>query len=150
MRLLTPPALSCLLLSVVAQVSGQAKPDFSGRWTETEAATGRPAITMTIAQDSNAITFDRGQGLRWRYKLDGSQSKNITTQNNRPVEQFSTAMWEGSRLIISSPGRSNREGPWILREVWALEGTSLVCTSTQISETTKRTLREFKQTFSRR
>jgi hypothetical protein len=133
----------------MSHASEQAKPDFSGKWTETGVAASAAATTMVVSQDPDSITIDYGQGLRWTFKLDGSQSRNVTTQNNRQVQQFSTATWDGSRLVISTAWRSNREGPSTLREVWALEGANLVLTTTQISETTKGTLREFKRTFSK-
>ncbi len=96
--------LTCLLLSGVAHASGQARPDCSGKWTERDVPAGRAATTMTVSQDFNAITVDLGPDLRWTFKLDGSQSRNVT-QANRRVEQFSTATWEGNKLIISTPSR---------------------------------------------
>jgi hypothetical protein len=150
----TAIARAVILLSLMATTLGQARPDFSGKWTETGVATGEVPTVMTVTQDANAITVDvpsRTATLRWIFKLDGSESKNVTIQGNTPspVEQVSTAAWEGNRLVISTRAGSNREGPSTIRQQWALQAGNLIITTTQVSQTTGATLRESKQTFSK-
>jgi hypothetical protein len=150
----TTIGLALTFLSLVAAIVGQGRPDFSGRWTETSAAAGQVATVMTVTQDANAITVDTpspGGNLRWIVKLDGSESKNTNIQGNPPrqVEHISTAAWEGYKLAISTPARSNTAGPYTIKSVWSLEGGTLTIAATEVSQTTGSTLREYKQTYSK-
>ena len=78
----TTIGLALTSMCLMATISGEGRPDFSGKWTETGVATGQDAAVMTVSQDANTITVSTpspGGDLRWVFKLDGSESRNATS-----------------------------------------------------------------------
>jgi hypothetical protein len=143
---LVAPLILCLSLTAGLI---QARPDFSGKWTKIPAAAGAPVEILAITQTHDTLTVDNGR--RWVHKLDGSESKNATTEGNPPREsvQVSTSRWEGDTLVTLFPIQSSPEGPYILRVAISLEGTALVVRATSTSETTRAVLREETKRYSK-
>jgi hypothetical protein len=129
----------------------QAKPDFSGTWTETGAAAGKTAQVMIVQQDAASLTV-RVPSIPdpWVLKLDGSESKNTTTQTDgRVIASVSTAKWDGDKLVIATPGRSNGDGPFVVTLTWTLrEADKLVVKETIVTQGGT-TLRDLTRTYSR-
>jgi hypothetical protein len=120
--------LATLLL--VAGLSAQAKPDFSGKWTlvpDPNAAAAAPAggggggggrgggrgggggqfcgQECTVAQDATTLTVTRttqAGEVKAVYKLDGSESKNMQAGRGGQTEVVSKAMWDGNKVSIST------------------------------------------------
>jgi hypothetical protein len=103
-------------LAVAASTYGldaQERPDFSGKWRE---KTGQPAAgsgwgtKFTITQRADNLTvervfytrYDLQPALKFRYALDGSETKN-TVMLGRGVQEFvSTTVWDGHKLAITT------------------------------------------------
>ena len=111
-------AFACLLPD--AAVSAQ-RPDFTGAWTvaspESGGRGGRTGDmgsgwgrSLSIAQDraSLVVQYDvyvRGDlqpPLRFRYALDGSESRNTVMMGRGIQERTSTATWQGDTLVIAT------------------------------------------------
>jgi hypothetical protein len=116
---------------LVAGLSAQGKPDFSGKWTlvpdPNAAAAGGGGgggrggrggggggqfcgQECTITQDGTTLTVTRttqGGEQKATYRLDGSESKNMQQGRGGQTEVVSKAAWDGARLSITSsqPGR---------------------------------------------
>lgn len=120
-RAFTLMAAVAFVLSSVSSVLAQAKPDFSGKWMM-DPASAPPAgggggrggrgggagfgQEFTAKQDAGTLTITRMQGdqtVTATYKLDGSESKNtVTGRGGEPQDQVSKAMWDGSKLVITT------------------------------------------------
>ena len=99
-----------LLVATVAAVAhvgdtSQAKPNFSGTWVaeSPESAAGQEEIikheSMTLERGHGS---ESGHGHWFRYKLDGSESKNILTPH--PGEEIVTlarASWKDDTIVIT-------------------------------------------------
>ena len=110
--------VSCILAS---GVSAQDRPNFSGSWSgpppAPPASSGGPMATLgngwgdnfTIIQESNLLTVERvlyrprdfQPMLKFRYALDGSESRNTILMGRGMQVQRSTAEWENDRLTIT-------------------------------------------------
>jgi hypothetical protein len=138
----------------IAALSGlafaQAKPNFSGKWTETGAAAGETPMVLTVQQDAATLTVQWSPAPdRFVVKLDGSASKNITTQSDgRGIESVATAKWDGDRLLISIPGRSNGDGPYVATTTWSLSDGKLTVRETIVTQAGS-SLRDYTRTYSR-
>lgn len=118
-------AVAAVLL--VAGLSAQAKPDFSGKWTlvpDPNAAAAAPAAggggrgggrgggggqlcgaECTIMQDATSLMIMRTTQAgeqKATYKLDGSESKNMQQGRGGATEVVSKAMWDGNKASIST------------------------------------------------
>jgi hypothetical protein len=131
---LVAPLILCLSLTAGL---AQTRLDFSGKWTKIPAAAGEPVEILTITQTQDTLTADDA-GRRWVHKLDGSESKNVTTEGNPPREsvQVSTSSWEGDTLVTLYPIQSSPQGPYLLRVAMSLDGKTLVVRITSTSQTT--------------
>jgi hypothetical protein len=116
-------AVVCLAAALVAQ----GKPNFAGKWTQFEPD---PAAAMgggggggrgrgmmgggwgsspVVTQDASTLTVEFTAGgpnaapQKHVFKLDGSESKNtVTTGRGGPQDQISKAVWDGSKLAITT------------------------------------------------
>jgi hypothetical protein len=105
----------------------QAPPDFSGRWEFDREKTMQPGPDgrivlaamlgdeVVVQQGPRAITFTidaGGQQVKAVYRLDGSESRNLSPgppgQPEIPVT--SRASWDGKRLIIDSKSVATEKG----------------------------------------
>ena len=137
-----------LCLSLSAGLA-QTRPDFSGKWTRIPAA-AQPAETLTITQTKSTLTVDDA-GRRWVHKLDGSESRRVTTEGDPPREavQVSTSSWEGDTLVTRFPIASGPDGPYVLRVAISLDGKTLVVHATSTGQTTNAVLREETKRYSK-
>lgn len=122
-RAATMLCLTAVVLFAIT-VTGQTRPDFSGRWTsEPEPTTpgGRSGANIgnmgsgwgsniTIAQEANRLTvtyefFGRGDmqpPLKFVYALDGSETKNSVMMGRGIQVQTSKTTWERDKLVITT------------------------------------------------
>lgn len=114
-----------LILTVFATaLSAGDRPDFSGSWTATSTPTasserdGSPPGSLgsgwgqefSIRQDADIVTverafFTRGDvqpTLKFRYALDGSETRNKVMMGRGIQEHVSTAVWDGDTLVITT------------------------------------------------
>src|SRR6476660_5795543 len=112
---------------LVAGLSAQNKPNFSGKWTRDDGATAaaaaaamrggqRPpgaggtvgficALTCTISHDANALKVERQQGdqtFKSEFKLDGTNSKNQAPGQGGMTDVITVAKWDGSRITFTT------------------------------------------------
>jgi hypothetical protein len=129
-------ALMVVVVALLVSASAQSRPDFSGKWTETGSAAEQAPRVMTVQQDAAAITVGVG-AEQWTFKLDGSETKISTRQNDgRVIERVATMKWEANTLVLSIPGRSNGDGEYVIKQVWAIDAGKLVVKSSQVSVST--------------
>jgi hypothetical protein len=108
---------------LAAGAAAQEKPNFSGVWT----TTARPAgyargggagaslgsgwgASFAITQDADTLLLERTffsradlqPAMRFRYALDGSESRNTILMGRGQQVQVSTAAWEGGKLVITT------------------------------------------------
>lgn len=123
---------------MVATVSAQGKPNFTGKWTIVVDPNAPPpggagggrggrggmgggrggavgGQTFTLTQDAATLKVERMQGetpYTLTYKLDGSESKNTTPgrQGGQGSESIAKATWEGSTLVINITQTMNMGG----------------------------------------
>lgn len=131
MRRISFLATAIATFALIAGLSAQGKPDFSGKWSlvpDPNAAApagggggggrgggrgggGFCGQECTIAQDATSITITRTTQAgeqKATYKLDGSESKNA----GRGGEVVSKATWDGAKITIAgtNPGRDGGPG----------------------------------------
>jgi len=116
--------VSIVAVAVLASAAAaQQRPDFSGAWESSPPRAPRgnqtgPSASMgsgwgpsiTIVQDMDALTverlfFSRGDlqpPLKFRYSLDGSETKNKIMMGRGIQEQVSRTAWEGDKLVITT------------------------------------------------
>lgn len=114
-------------LTLTGGAAAQAPPDLSGRWTAVAAAPaagGRGATSaatigsgwgadFTITQSAAALVVDRAQfsqydmqpPMRFRYALDGSETRHTINMGRGPQELVSKAAWRGATLVITTTFR---------------------------------------------
>ena len=114
------------IVATTVNVLAQAKPNFGGRWIQDRPAAreggggggddeggggrgggawGGANQTITITQDANKVTIVYPQGpntVTVNYDLNGAAAKNTVPGNYGPVEQTSTAAWQGDALVITT------------------------------------------------
>jgi hypothetical protein len=115
---LTALATACF----VAGLSAQQTPNFSGAWSGPPpgppAQSGGPRASVgngwgesfTIVQHSGTLTVERvlyrprdyQPTLKFRYALDGSESRNTIAMGRGLQVQRSTAKWEGEKLVLTT------------------------------------------------
>lgn len=111
-------ALAAFAVGILAAgMSAQERPDLSGAWTaaapgaEPSASLGSGwGDSFTLLQDSNTLTVERDfyrprdsqPTLKFRYALDGSESRNTILMGRGMQVQVSTAAWEGDKLVITT------------------------------------------------
>jgi hypothetical protein len=130
MRIVSTLLTGLTAVLLVAGLSAQAKPDFSGKWTlvPDPNAAAAPAggggggggrgggrgggggqfcgQECTITADATMLTVTRttqNGEVKAMYKLDGSESKNAQAgRGGATTEVVSKAMWDGNKVTIST------------------------------------------------
>lgn len=140
--LFTAVAILCFAAGAQAQ-----KADFSGKWVMDPASAPAPPAgapagggrgggrggagfgqEFTAAQNAKTLTVTRTQGdatVTATYNLDGSESKNTVQGRGGAQEQVSKAVWEGSKLVITTTAGAGEQ-----KRVLSLEGGNLVIEQT--------------------
>lgn len=130
--LVTVAALALFTASLAAQAN------FAGKWTMDPASApagggggrgGRGMLgeELTITQDASTLTLEyQGGGqnpapVKLVYKLDGSESKNMTMGRGGQQEQVSKAAWAGESLVVTTT-----TGFGELKRTFSLQGGNLV------------------------
>ncbi|MHC4236315.1 MAG: hypothetical protein ACYSUQ_14455 [Planctomycetota bacterium] len=114
-------AFAAGMLATDAQA--QERPDFSGAWTVVAPPTGRGSgggpggslgsgwgDVFTVQQSSNTLTVERAfysradlqPSMKFRYSLDGSETRNTVLMGRGMQVQVSTTAWEGDELVITT------------------------------------------------
>ena len=152
---------------LVAGLSAQDKPDFSGKWTlvpDPNAAAGGGGRggrggggggqfcgqECTITQDGSNLVVTRTTQAgeqKATYRLDGSESKNMQQGRGGQTEVVSKAMWEGDKVTITSSQPGREGGPAISRKtVISIAGGQMEVENTvdfgQGANTTKQTYKK--------
>lgn len=136
---------------LIVTVAGQAKPDFSGRWTLTDPPPNQADSSMTVSQDATTVTIVSPspdavlQSLT--LKLDGTPTRFTVPRTGREHEAH--AKWTGDRLVISIEAYSNQHGSYTVVLTWSLEGDRLTAAVAMISRTTGATFSEGKMNYRR-
>ena len=144
-----PPliSLSVLIVSAVS-ITAQDKPEFSGRWTISQAksSVGATGNNATISFPSELVITQRPEELHVEsryprsepqttvYKFDGSEIA-ITLPSN--VTERARASWDGDRLVISAKRVvTSPFGEFVtdVKEIWRRAGNVLTVQKTQSSE----------------
>ena len=132
-----------LLTALLPAALASQHPDFSGSWKLDQPKSmrhagpdGRVVLAAMLGeefvatQDSAALTFvitSAGQKLTATYKLDGTESLNVSP-GDIPVK--SRASWEADRLVIRSTSKSTEEGAPVTietkRVIWLDESGDLI------------------------
>ena len=101
-------------LAAAREVAAQAPVDFSGHWTVTRdsgpGAGGESGWgpTFTIVQRTDSLMVERmffspadlQPPLRFRYSLDGAESRNVVMVGRGTQTQLGRARWQGESLVI--------------------------------------------------
>ena len=103
------------LVVAAAPAVAQEKPNFAGSWTmvpdpNAPQGGGRGGMgglgqAFTITQDATTLTITRttqNGEVKMVYNLDGSESKNMMQGRGGQMEQVSKAVWDGSKLVITT------------------------------------------------
>jgi hypothetical protein len=121
----------------------QARPNFSGNWTNADpnAAASAEGITFlgfafTAEQDDRTLIVtptihqvhrdERPEQLRAVFNLDGSESKNpldMHASHGMTVNRISRVTWDGGRLVIATTTTSNGSPGWTQSQTWSLDAS---------------------------
>jgi len=122
-------------------------PDFSGSWSTSVLSSAPPSIRsalpvaslgsgwgdrISIEHTANRLEIERilfgprdmQAPVRYRYALDGSQTENAVLTGRTEPPPVSTAVWEGSRLVITTlypyqkPEDGRRLSQKVVRTLW--------------------------------
>jgi hypothetical protein len=98
---------AALAVSLVAGVSAQAKPDFTGAWKIDPARSdqysgGAPPETITVEGSKMTVTRTRaGNSDSAVYMFDGTPSKNSVGPAGRQADMTYISKWEGDVLVTT-------------------------------------------------
>lgn len=128
-----------------------ARPNFSGRWvldrqltTDRRVKAGRnpaeagPASLLgkelVIAQDNGALTvtlLSLAPNVTMVYRFDGSETHNTTVGRDAPIEERSTAKWDGDVLVVRTTRIGARGSAALASFVrkWSIERDVLIITT---------------------
>jgi hypothetical protein len=146
-------------LAIPAAAGAQAKPDFTGKWTqdmEKSDPMGGPGggggrgpagpQTLSITQTAAEFAIERETPngvIKMVYKLDGTESDNNTGRGTSKTK----SVWEGAALVTSGTQTMNMQGNEItieMKETRTLEadGTMVVVTVSKspMGERTRKTV----------
>jgi len=121
--------------------TAQERPDFSGAWTVSAQPTGPGGggaagslgsgwgDSFTLIQDAEALSIERAfysradlqPTMKFRYSLDGSETRNTVLLGRGTQAQVSTTAWESDRLVITT----------VYTESDAGDGQTVTCEVTQ-------------------
>jgi len=126
-----------LALPLAAQAQ---HPDFSGKWTYDQSASsqtmmgGPVSMTMVVTQTDKSLKNEQSaktpmgdQSATLTYALDGSPSKNTVDAQGTPLALNSTAVWDGSTLVITTDAEIQGQALHTV-ERWSLDATGKVLT----------------------
>lgn len=109
--------LTAAALIVGAANVGAQTPNFTGTWTRiadsnapTTGGRGATPLSMTIAQDSKAMTMmETGvDGPKFVFNIDGTDSKATATDGDgNPSEVITRGKWDGSTFVATMIRHSN-------------------------------------------
>lgn len=122
-------------LAVLAAVA-QEKPDFSGRWMiviPVESA----GVEQVVKHDATTLSMSHAsEGAEHAavYKLDGSESRNVISSHGQDLTTLSKASWSGNTLIITSATTYPDGRKLEQKQVWSLDGGSLVIELTEFRQ----------------
>ena len=110
--------------------AAQSKPDFSGTWKPLQ-----QSGQVTIAQDgpSFVVTTTRADGSSetLAYRLDGSESRNATTDVTGTVwTHVSRATWMNSAVVITTTTNRESGGKWEWMRVYSLKSDNQLSVTT--------------------
>ena len=111
-------AIGMLATGAVAQE----RPDFTGAWTVTAPPTGQRSgesstslgsgwgDAFTLVQNADVLMIERAfytraeiqPALKFRYALNGTETRNTVLLGRGAQVQVSTTAWEGDRLVITT------------------------------------------------
>jgi len=142
-----------LLAGLVAALSAQNKPDFSGTWTPADSVSspvpppppqtpgGPPAppppprtLSLSITQSATEMKVERRVEVAGReeiypfiYKLDGSE-----TLNQMGVLAFrAKASWDAESLVVSSAVSAEGNAVGTMKDIYRLENGELIVDNTR-------------------
>ncbi len=119
-----------------ASAFSQAKPNFSGKWTQgvdpnapAPAGRGRGmgglGTTFTATQDDKTLTVvstTQAGEIKTVYNLDGTETKNPITFGGNTVDRVSKVKWDGAKLVMTST--SNFQGNAAeTTQIWSLDAS---------------------------
>ncbi len=99
---------AALAVALVAGVSAQARPDFTGTWKidpskSDKFSGGAPPETITMDGARMTVTRTRaGNTDSTVYMLDGTPSKNMVGPPGNQNEVVNTSQWEGNVLVTTT------------------------------------------------
>ena len=121
MRILILVVIVSAIAGFSAGSSAQETPNFSGAWKAGFAAAdsgSRVGVSVgsgwgesfTLIQEENSLTVERviylprdyQPTLKFRYSLDGSESRNTLLMGRGTQEVYSTASWDEQELVITT------------------------------------------------
>jgi hypothetical protein len=133
---------------LTAGLMAQGKANFAGKWQQVDpdpaAAAGGGGRgrggggwgqTPTITQDASNLTVEYMGGgqnptaTKFIVKLDGTDSKNSQSFGGNTMESVSKAVWEGSKLVITTTQEFNGN-KFETKRALSLEGGNLVIETT--------------------
>jgi hypothetical protein len=87
--------------------AAQSKPNFAGKWTNTDpnAAGTMTPTSMTIVQDAKTITLTTvGQmgEIQTVFNLDGTEAKSPIDVQGTTIDRVTKAAWDGSKLVLTT------------------------------------------------
>lgn len=108
---------------LASSAAAQERPDFSGAWTVLARPTGAGGGSgssgslgsgwgdgFTLAQNADTLTIERAfyrradlqPTMKFRYSLDGSETRNTVLMGRGIQVQVSTTAWEGDTLVVTT------------------------------------------------
>ncbi len=128
-------ALSFLLVvalgaAVVAQEK-QDKPNFSGTWKITAAASDPfTSPQFAVVQDAKTLTVTATSqmgDIKTPFNLDGTETRAPLDFNGTMIDRVTKAAWNGTRLVLTTISEFNGQS-FESKQVWSLnsDGTLLV------------------------
>jgi hypothetical protein len=110
--------LAAFFTGIVATgAAAQERPDFSGAWTVAASPTGPGGslgsgwgASFTLVQYADTLTLERAfykradlqPVMKFRYSLNGSETRNTVLMGRGAQVQVSTTGWEGDKLVITT------------------------------------------------
>ncbi len=138
MRRLIGVATIVMLAIGVKGLGAQARPDFTGNWTNADqnAAASAEGImflgfaftaeqntrTLTVTPTSHQVHVgERPEQLKAVFNLEGSESSNPLTRSGRAaLSRYSRVTWDGSRLVITTT-TSDENNASTQTQTWSLD-----------------------------
>jgi len=134
MRFNHPAAIVIASLCLVATISAQQKPNFSGHWVAVSPAdaAGQEQFVKHDATSLATSHESEGDPHRETYKLDGSESRNVLTSHGAEIVTLSKAEWTGNQLTITSSTVYPDGRKLAQKETWSMDAEArLVIAFTQ-------------------